>query len=122
MGSHFTLPREKKRIAVTAWNMLPTWPWGYDRFKRGTLLVSKIRRGDSDAQLSLGICYQRGEGITIDLEKAVYWYQKSAEAGNSAAQVILEMCYKLGKGVVLCIRKWSHNRFRKGGLLLSKIC
>ena len=34
-----------------------------------------------------------------DFSKAVYWYQKAAEAGDSGAQNNLAICYEEGAGV-----------------------
>ena len=45
------------------------------------------------------------KGVEIDLEKAFYWYQKSAEAGNSNAQYNLGLCYENGKGVEIDLEK-----------------
>jgi len=38
-------------------------------------------------------------GTEKDLEKAFYWFQKSAENGNEIAQYNLGECYELGNGV-----------------------
>jgi hypothetical protein len=38
--------------------------------------------GDTTAQVSLGRCYERGQGVTADLKKARYWYQAAAAQGN----------------------------------------
>ena len=47
----------------------------------------------------MGVFYQLGEGVEQSYEKAVYWWQKSAEQGNSMAQYNLGMCYANGDGV-----------------------
>ena len=56
----------------------------------------------------MAICYKNGEGVEKDFSKAVYWYQKAAEAGNSGAQNNLAICYKNGEGVEKDITKAVH--------------
>src|SRR5207249_3166415 len=38
--------------------------------------------GDSYGQNNLGRCYEDGKGVAVDLEQALVWYQKSADADN----------------------------------------
>jgi TPR repeat protein len=40
------------------------------------------KEGSAGAQLSLGGMYDRGEGISKDLNKAFYWFEKAANQGN----------------------------------------
>ena len=61
--------------------------------------IDAANRGDSFAQLKVGICYMTGNGIKQDYEKAVEWYRKSAEQGNAEAQTCLGLCYGMGNGV-----------------------
>ena len=56
-------------------------------------------QGDAAAQFNLGICYDFGEGVEQDMQKAVEWYTKAAEQGNAKAQFNLGGCYKDGEGV-----------------------
>jgi len=60
---------------------------------------------DSNAQYNLAICYENGNGVEMDLEKAVQWYQKSAEGGDSSAQYNLAICYERGEGVEIDLEK-----------------
>ena len=62
-------------------------------------LLKKAERGDASAQNNLGICYDEGQGVEQDYEKAVFWYRKSAEQGNDSAQYNLALCYVKGQGV-----------------------
>ena len=55
--------------------------------------------GNADAQCNLGVCYEKGQGVTKDYTQAVYWYRKSAEQGDAHAQNNLGVCYKYGQGV-----------------------
>ena len=56
-------------------------------------------KGDSNAQLNLGICYYYGNGVARDFAEAVKWYRKAAEQENGDAQLALGKCYQKGKGV-----------------------
>lgn len=42
-------------------------------------------RGHSEAQLSLGACYDLGNGIAMDKAMAVHWYNKAAAQNNPGA-------------------------------------
>jgi len=42
--------------------------------------------GNSYDQLNLGAAYDNGIGVTRDIDKALYWYQKAAEQGVAEAQ------------------------------------
>ena len=55
--------------------------------------------GDSQAQTSLAIMYEKGEGVPQDYNKAIYWYQKAADQGNVYAQNNLAVMYENGYGV-----------------------
>ncbi len=45
-----------------------------------------------DAQYSLGMCYEEGLGVDVDLEEARDWYARAAEQGHKAAK---KACKKL---------------------------
>ena len=53
----------------------------------------------SQEQVALGNQYYYGEGVELDIEKAVYWYTKAAENGNAEGQCLLGYCYREGIGV-----------------------
>ena len=53
----------------------------------------------AEAQYKLGVCYEKGRGVDMNMEKAVEWYRKSAEQGQAKAQYNLALCYEKGKGV-----------------------
>ena len=50
------------------------------------LLEELAGQGHVVAQLTLGSCYDNGDGVTRDEEKAIYWYTKAAEAAPGNAQ------------------------------------
>lgn len=49
-------------------------------------LLPLAQAGNADAQFFLGLTYQAGKGVTKDDQKALYWFQKSAEQSNADAQ------------------------------------
>ena len=59
----------------------------------------QAEHGDAEAQLRLGYCYEKGNGVEQNYEKAIEWYTKSAEQGNAVAKFRLGYCYEEGKGV-----------------------
>ena len=52
-------------------------------------LTNKAGKGCDMAQWCLGVCYEYGRGVTIDLNKSKEWYTKSAKQGNQDAQTAL---------------------------------
>jgi TPR repeat protein len=52
----------------------------------------------TEAQYSLGLCYNKGIGVPKDEAEAVKWYSKAAEQGDAAAQYNLAICYANGTG------------------------
>ena len=62
-------------------------------------LVANAEAGDPAAQLRLGLCYERGDGVPLDYAFAVRWIAGAAEKGLAAAQCALGVRYAKGKGV-----------------------
>ena len=56
-------------------------------------------QGHVTAQLNLGICYEKGQGVPQNYTEAVAWYHKAAEQGDVNAKYRLGACYLEGKGV-----------------------
>ena len=55
--------------------------------------------GNSDAQVSLGMMYLKGQGVAKDDQQAVFWFRKAAEQGNASAQHNLGVAYDFGHAV-----------------------
>lgn len=55
-------------------------------------------QGNAIAQYNLGLCYCDGNGVTKDINQAVYWWKKSAMQGVAEAQYNLGCCYDKGEG------------------------
>src|SRR4029077_12377103 len=56
--------------------------------------------GDASAQYTLGVMYERGQGVSKDETQAVSWYQRAAAQGLATAQYNLATMYSLGHGTV----------------------
>ena len=41
--------------------------------------TKSAEQGFADAQCNLASCYQKGEGVSQDIEEAVKWWKKAAE-------------------------------------------
>lgn len=64
-----------------------------------TTLTNQAARGDYHAQFFLAKRLQKGEGVTKDASKAVYWYARAAEKNIAPAQLNLGIMYLRGEGV-----------------------
>ena len=47
----------------------------------------------------LGVCYEYGDGVEQNWERAVHWFREAAESGVSVAMADLGYCYEKGCGV-----------------------
>lgn len=56
-------------------------------------------QGNADAQINLGVMYDKGEGVARNYAEARRWYRLSAAQGNAFAQLDLGSMYELGHGV-----------------------
>jgi TPR repeat protein len=71
--------------------------------KKYVQAIPKLRaaaeQGHKKAQYRLGRCYDKGNGVKEDDDKAFEWYFKSAERGFAKAQYQVGKSYKNGEGV-----------------------
>ena len=51
------------------------------------------KKGDANAMAMLGVIYQKGLGVTADLNKAVDWFAEAGEKGDVGAQYTLAEIY-----------------------------
>ena len=56
-------------------------------------------QGDAAAQLNLGNCYYKGQGVRQDYAEAVKLYREAANQGRKEAIDVLIHCYENGIGV-----------------------
>lgn len=64
-----------------------------------TSLTNQAALGDHHAQFFLAKRLHKGEGVTKDTSKAVYWYTRAAEKNIAPAQLNLGIMYLRGEGV-----------------------
>lgn len=62
-------------------------------------LSALAERGNTDAQLDLGLRYRDGRGVKKDFAEALKWLRKAADAGNAAALDAVGFQYQVGWGV-----------------------
>lgn len=55
-------------------------------------------QGDPRAELAIGRIYHLGQGVEQSDEKALYWFQRAADAGLANAQYYLGVMYATGSG------------------------
>jgi TPR repeat protein len=67
--------------------------------------------GNARAQGEVGFHYQKGVGISANLNEAIKWYTRAAENGDSFAQTKLGLCYSDGEGVpeneLIAVKWWT---------------
>ncbi|GBC22483.2 kinase-like domain-containing protein [Rhizophagus irregularis DAOM 181602=DAOM 197198] len=61
-----------------------------DKQKSFELYQNAANLGSNTAQYNLALMFEEGDGITKDIGKAIYWYEKSAEQGDLDAQIKLK--------------------------------
>lgn len=73
--------------------------------------------GDAEAQLTLGIMYDFGQGVPQNYTEALKWYRQSAGKGNAVAQNNLGVMYLNGQGTArdaLEAAKWIQMSANQG--------
>ncbi|MCR4666156.1 MAG: sel1 repeat family protein [Desulfovibrio sp.] len=69
-------------------------------FARARLLWEKqAEKGDAYAMNNLGILYDRGQGVSIDLGRALHWFALSAKAGNPQGMSNYGWMLDQGRGI-----------------------
>ena len=58
--------------------------------------LNLANKGDSDAQYTVGRCYESGKGIKMNKKRAKYWFKRSALQGNTDGECALGVCYYNG--------------------------
>ena len=68
-------------------------------------LVEKLRQaaeqGNAEAQFRLGVIYGNGDGVELDHDQAVAWFNQAARQGHENALITLAWMYANGAGVAV---------------------
>ncbi|MEW8507071.1 MAG: SH3 domain-containing protein [Candidatus Thiodiazotropha sp.] len=56
-------------------------------------------QGNSEAAFHLGWLYANGNGLRVDIRKAVYWWKRAADQGHRDAMFALALAYTNGDGI-----------------------
>lgn len=101
----FTPGRNAEGKPVNVWYTLPitfklSGGTGQDLTGKALEYYKVAINNDAVMQYNLACCYYNGkDGAPKNYNKAVYWFQKSADLGNDNAQGFLGWCYEFGYGV-----------------------
>lgn len=68
-------------------------------------LLKLAENGDVEAQYKLALCYHKANGVEEDFEKALYWYEQSANRGYLKAQSWLGCNYRNGYNYGMRVEK-----------------
>lgn len=79
------------------------------------------QRGFPDAQAKLGLMYEQGTGVEIDLNQAMQWHLKAAQQGFPFSIYTVGMNYKNGSGVPKSLALANHW-FKRGARLGDGAC
>lgn len=65
--------------------------------------INKVKElaqnGVTQAQNDLGVAYMTGDGVELNEQQAVYWFQCASSQGNPEATANFGMCLLIGKGI-----------------------
>ncbi|MBP6082040.1 MAG: sel1 repeat family protein [Providencia sp.] len=84
-------------IAITRLGMLYGSLEKYDKAIKYYQLA--IEKGDPTAMNSMGLLYQHGFGVKLDINKAIELYQRSADNNDAGGLINLGLMYEEGLGV-----------------------
>ncbi|MBL4618251.1 MAG: sel1 repeat family protein [Robiginitomaculum sp.] len=79
------------------------------------------QRGFPDAQAKLGLMYERGIGVKIDLNKSMQWHLKAAQQDFPFSIYTVGVNYKNGNGVPKSLAL-ANNWFKRGARLGDGAC
>jgi TPR repeat protein len=72
------------------------------------LLQRASELGSGDADCELGVMYELGSGVAVNLPEAFRYYERAANRGSSGGQFRLGRCYQEGIGIAVDKRKALH--------------
>lgn len=79
-------------------------------------LISRVEKGDPEAQFKLGLMYYQGQNVKQDYEQAKFWLEKAAKQGYKQAVDEIEKLY-----TELTTPKTEHPTTTSSSLVLQEI-
>lgn len=73
-------------------------------------------QGHTEAAFHLGWLYANGNGLRVNIPKAVYWWRQAANKGHSDAMFALALAYTQGEGIAKDDEKAMHWYLKAAGL------
>ncbi|WP_051937883.1 tetratricopeptide repeat protein [Ferriphaselus sp. R-1] len=64
------------------------------------MLQKAAEQGDVEAQCTIGTRYETGDGVAVDYDKAIFWYQLAAENGHEESQYKLGLMCQKGQVII----------------------
>ncbi len=110
--AYLSLGNLYKQAATDAEHIAQSHHWFQKAAGSFEFFKAQAEKGDPDAQLSLGRCYQYGVGVEIDLLAAFHCFELAAKQGNAHAQCNVGGFYQKGeagieKNIVKAVQYWE---------------
>ena len=83
----------------------PSFDEGMQALSRGDYAIAYChwlplaKRGYAEAQYHVGWLYANGNGLAVDIKRALHWWMQAAEQGHTDAQFAVGLAYTTGEGI-----------------------
>ena len=84
----------------------PSFDEGMQALGRGDYAIAYChwlplaKRGYAEAQYHVGWLYANGNGLAVDIKRALHWWMRAAEQGHTDAQGVFRHGFKRRRGKV----------------------
>jgi TPR repeat protein len=76
-----------------------------DQLRAEAAVRKAANGGNAEAQFRLGVMYGNGDGVGLDYEQALHWFERAAAQGHENAVITLAWMFANGTGVVMDERR-----------------
>ncbi|MCB1925370.1 MAG: sel1 repeat family protein [Gammaproteobacteria bacterium] len=70
-----------------------------DQLRAEAAVRNAAKAGNAEAQFRLGVMYGNGDGVGLDYQQALHWFDQAAAQGHQNALITLAWMYANGAGV-----------------------
>ena len=70
-----------------------------DQLRAEAAIRRAAKKGNPEAQFRLGVMYGNGDGVGLDYEQALAWFEKAAAQGHENSLITMAWMYASGAGV-----------------------